>query len=305
MTTPDTDSADSTTRLTALIRKSAVAALVVGALAVVAARGASAQVIPGAIIGDDNSTAIGNAPAMWKELAKPVGLVETAKGCGTAFLIGDDCMLTCAHVVEGEDLESIKIWFDYEDKTAPYERHRSDCGTADSALSTPDKWTVASVTILSSEEDLDCALIKVAKKDGEFPGEVYGHVTVRLTEPTVIERVHVIHHADAGGKEYSHDGDSKVYDPDDRDCHSLGRPGWFSHGADAENGASGAPVFDKNGCVIGKHCASVTIEGNTKNCAVKMNAVAAAVEAQGCLLDVWAATPTEPKTWGQVKSLYR
>src|SRR5262249_2716207 len=165
---------------------------------------------PSVTVGTDNSTAIKNAPPAWYNIGRPVARVDTPRECGSGFLISDDCFLTCAHVVSGQTAADVKLWFDYEDKTSPYENHRGCATDPDGACSTPDIWTATSVTILSPAESLDCALIKVAPKNGMTAGQVYGKVTVNFREPVKDEQVYVIGHPGGGCKEWSTDDQAKV-----------------------------------------------------------------------------------------------
>lgn len=259
---------------------------------------------PSVPVGPDNSIAIKNAavPAAWYNIGRPVARVDTPRECGSGFLISDDCFLTCAHVVTGQPADSIKLWFDYEDKTAPFENHRGCGNDPDSACSAPDVWSVVSVTILSPPESLDCALIKVATKNSKKAGEVYGKVTVNFREPVKDEKVYVIGHPEGGCKEWSSDAAAKVITVNDPDCGPATK--WFSHGADTQSGSSGSPVFSGDGCVIGKHCSGIA--SVPKNCAVKMTAIRAAVEALGCAFQVCdRPVPSMPTTWGHVKAVYR
>lgn len=278
-------------------------ALALSALLAAPVPSAAAPPGPSVPVGPDNSIAIRNAavPAGWLALGRAVARVDTPRECGSGFLIGDDCFLTNAHVVSGQAAADIKLWFGYEDTTAPFDNHRGCAVAADGACAAPDVWTVTSVTILSPATALDCALIKVAPKAGRTPGQVYGKLAVSFREPVLDEKVAVIGHPDGGCKEWSSDGDAKVVAVNDAAC---GPAGWFSHAADTQSGSSGSPVFASDGCVIGMHAAGIA--SVPKNCAVKMSAVKALVEAQGCTFVVCdQPVPAAPTSWGRMKAGYR
>ena len=257
---------------------------------------------PSVPVGPDNSIAIKNAvvPAGWYALGRAVARVDTPRECGSGFLINNDCLLTCAHVVTGQAAGVVKLWFNYEDQTAPFDNHRGCAVARDTACVEPDVWDAVSVTILSPPESLDLALIKVAPKNGQTPGQVYGRLTVNFREPVLNEKVFVIGHPEGGCKEWSSDADAKVIAVNDGDCGA----GYFSHGADTRSGSSGSPVFATDGCVIGMHCAGIA--SVPKNCAVKMTAIRSRVEAQGCtFIQCDRPVPVSPTTWGRMKASYR
>ncbi len=257
----------------------------------------------GQIVGGDNQTPIGNAAAVWQARGRPVARISRPDGqCGTGFMIDQDCLLTCAHVVEGQPAANLTAEFVYQDVTAPYQRSGNVCPGADAGCNPPEVWTTNTVQVISPSTAQDCAIIKLNLKNGQHAGDAYGNVTVRAGNPVVGEKVHVIGHPDGRCKEYSHDAAAVVIALADAGC---GGAGWFSHGADTEGGSSGSPVFGEDGCVIGKHCAAAP-GLPVRNCAIAITAIRGAVENKGCAFKDWSTpTTTEPSTWGTVKGLFR
>jgi probable HAF family extracellular repeat protein len=235
----------------------------------------------------DNSIAVRNAMDFWLQARGPIAEVHIVTGntfvCGTAFLVNDRCLLTCAHVVAGEAVTDVKLWFKYEDDVPPFQRlggcEKEPC---DQCLK-PDEWSITAAHIISPREALDIAVLEAKPRENGgqsvFPGQVHGHVRTRTRGPERDERVHHIHHPDGRCKECAGDAAAIVSEVNDQSCvdshPNSDRTAWFRHWADGEKGSSGCPVFDDLGVVIG-----MSTGGNASgsHCAVKIQRIERAVQ---------------------------
>jgi V8-like Glu-specific endopeptidase len=169
------------------------------------------------------------------ELAAPVARILTLSGVGTGFLVANDILLTCNHVLPDErTIAQASAQFNYEIDWS---------GAAE-----PTTTATLDVSHFRTNEALDYTLVRV----NDSPGQLYGFVdlTVRA-EPAVNDFVTVIQQPEGGYKQ--------ICLTDNKVSSVFGNVVQYS--TDTEPGSSGSPVFNQNWQLVALHHAGGGLAG--------------------------------------------
>lgn len=151
-------------------------------------------------------------------------------GFGTGFLIGNDLMMTCHHVIPDASVAS-NIWVEFnyqEDRTGRYESSY--------------RYRVKQLII--SDKTLDYSVVKLDVNGAEHPLSAWGTLVINPnTRPVYKELVTIIQHPNGGLKRIVLTN-SYVY--------SVPEP-YISYVTDTLGGSSGSPVFNDVWQVIAVH----------------------------------------------------
>jgi endonuclease G len=175
-------------------------------------------------------------------------------GQGTGFLIGPDVLLTNHHVLK--DVEKARV------STAEFNYQKDYLGND----LMQDVWTLEpdGLFITSPFEELDFSLVRVAKKNGRVPGEVYDPIPLRASRSKIAigEDVAVIQHP-GGRRKEAVLRESKVTAMMDSFI-------WYS--SDTLEGSSGSPVFNYNWDIVALHHRGVIQRDDSGNYLVRNGA---------------------------------
>ncbi len=165
--------------------------------------------------------------------------------CCSGVLVSPDIMLTNWHCGGSQllNMQDANYW-----RSSVCQNTLIDLGWAKGAV----RRLYSCVKVLASDPNLDFALLRIAPVVGQ--GEMVGTpIAARFSKKTLVagEQLFIIHHAKCAEKLVSPKCSVK----------SASYPSWraapagseFSHDCNSEPGASGAPVFDNHGDLIGLH----------------------------------------------------
>jgi endonuclease G len=176
------------------------------------------------------------------------------RGVGTGFLIGPDVLLTNHHVLP--DIETARV------STAEFNYQHDPKGNE----IIPDIWNLVpdDLFITSPFGELDFSLVRVAKKNGRTPSEVYGSIWLQANRSkiTIGECVNIIQHPS---------GRRKEVDIRESDVTSL-MENFIWYSSDTLEGSSGSPVFNSNWEVVALHHRGIIQRDSSGNYVVKNGA---------------------------------
>jgi V8-like Glu-specific endopeptidase len=170
--------------------------------------------------------------------SRAVGYIQIpAKGSRcTAWLIANDLVVTNNHCIStSADAVGARVSFNYEDGVASTSRIWYSCGTLVRT------WSAEDMTVLR------CSAV-----NGQFPGQVYGRLTVATTNAATGSGLYVIHQNCEWTANSSCDP-TKKYSPGSvvNGNYSTTQ---LSHNGDTLGGSSGSPVLSATGhTVVGLH----------------------------------------------------
>jgi V8-like Glu-specific endopeptidase len=219
-----------------------------------------------AIVGEVNWMSTTRLPISSPEakVASAVGyLALPAKGSRcTAWLIDQRRVVTNNHCVgSAEDAVGARVSFNYVNGVATADRVWYDCPP-----------------LVATWSDIDAAVLRCNRKDGAYPGDVQGFLSLGEANPAANSTLYVIHQ---NCDKYNSPGcapTKKISRGTVLDATHTGAQ--FTHGADTLGGSSGAPVLASTGKqahkVVGLHRAALgkTEDGRgTKNLARQLTAL--------------------------------
>ncbi|WP_431818132.1 trypsin-like peptidase domain-containing protein [Gordonia jacobaea] len=168
-----------------------------------------------------------------RSVCRLIATYQTGRASGTGFLIGDDLILTCLHVLydkSGCRAQKVEAWFDYETDASgmPKSVFVAECD--------PD-------SIVGEHED-DWAVVRTV----DPMAERYGCLNLAdAPAPEVDDRVFIIQHPYGQTKKVAFNHNLVRYTSER----------YFQYWTDTDKGSSGSPVFNESWQVIGLHHYSV------------------------------------------------
>jgi V8-like Glu-specific endopeptidase len=168
------------------------------------------------------------------EVSRCVCWVSFPNGSGTGFLLDNNILLTCNHVIpETGVLDDCLFRFNYQLDTNRIPEKYQD-------------YRFNKNGIFYTNQALDCTLLELE----DFPGTKWGHTRYTSSQGKVGERVNIIQHPAGAPKHISIQNNFLKY-VDNRVVQYL---------SSTLPGASGAPVFNDNWQVLALHQGSIAID---------------------------------------------